>query len=92
MPRMALINQSASAIPIKTNNPMKTFVGILSISFNAIKIINGIKHTIPPPFVGKTRTMNKIIPKPKRVRLLTGLGSELPEPLLTMTVCFKETA
>ena len=72
MPAMALMNQYARRIPINANNPMKSFVGILSISFNANKIINGMKQIIPSPFVGKTSTTNRIIPNPRRVKPLTG--------------------
>jgi hypothetical protein len=72
MPTMALMNQYARRTPIIANNPMKTFVGILSISFNANKIINGMKQTMPSPFVGKTSITNRIIPNPRRVKSLTG--------------------
>ena len=74
MPTMALMNQYARRIPIIANNPMKILVGILSISFNANKTIDGMKQIINPPFSGKTSTTNKIIPKAKKVRLATGLG------------------
>ena len=74
MPRMDMMNQYARPIPIMANNPMNTFVGILSISFNANKIINGMKQTIPSPLVGKTSTTNRIIPNPRRVKSLIGLG------------------
>ena len=72
MPTMALMNQYARRIPIIANNPKKTFVGILSISLNMNKIINGMKQTIPSPFVGKTSTTNRIIPNTRRVKSLTG--------------------
>lgn len=71
---MDLIKVNATVTPISTNNPMKNFVGILSMSFNANKIINGMKHITAPTVLGCIRMTNKINPKPRTVKPLTGLG------------------